>query len=644
MNAAVYRADIDGLRAVAVLLVVLFHAGFGFSGGFIGVDVFFVISGYLITGIVAGEIRAQKFSPAAFLLRRIRRILPASLLMILVTLLSGLFFLLPEDLLEVCYCALSQVCLAANVYLWKKISYFDSSVELKPLLHLWSMAVEEQFYLLYPLLLIACPLHTRSGRIGFSVVFVLAVAVGAYGHLRHPSAAFYLLPCRVWELMLGGMLHVWPAITPRSHRSAEGLRLSGLLAILISGWVGHDAWAKWLQPGLIPALATCAVIRAGADKASWSLQILSSRVAVLLGKISFSLYLWHWPILASLKHLETDLALPVSGPAYRFVALLLAMACGYLSWRFVEEPIRRRRWLPTATGLLGATGAGSLSIVLLAAVTAWGSGFPTRFDSRVIEYMAATAGPGSFARSLQAADVPASDLHAAGNRDAKCRILLLGDSHAMRLMFGLAPLIEKSGCRIDQITRYSTAPLPGFRHVSWNRAGAADFCDAAYQKIQTERWDCVVLAASWYTYVEEDPLLFEALVSGVEKIVASGAKVCLVTPVPDQLLPLPRTLCAAVRNGGNPELIGVRTETFRASARKLSIVLSRLQQQFPPEILLILDPVPAITDSTGLIRCEMDGKCMYSDHFHLSNDGATRVAGFLFPDFSRFAISDGPGP
>jgi len=218
------------------------------------------------------------------------------------------------------------------------------------------------------------------------------------------------------------------------------------------------------------------------------------------------------------------------------VALLLAMACGYLSWRFVEEPIRRRRWLPTATGLLGTTGAGSLSIVLLAAVTAWGSGFPTRFDSRVIEYMAATAGPGSFARSLQAADVPASDLHAAGNRDAKCRILLLGDSHAMRLMFGLAPLIEKAGCRIDQITRYSTAPLPGFRHVSWNRAGAADFCDAAYQKIQTERWDCVVLAASWYTYVEEDPLLFEALVSGVEKIVASGAKVCLVTPRPARTL------------------------------------------------------------------------------------------------------------
>lgn len=637
MSAAEYRADIDGLRAVAVMLVVLYHAGFGFPGGFLGVDVFFVISGYLITGIIARDIRDGRFSPTAFLLRRVRRILPASLVMVLVTVVTGFFLLLPGDLVEVCKCALSQVGLSANIYLWRTIWYFDSSVDMKPLLHLWSMAVEEQFYLLYPWLLLMFPIHGRSGKLIFCAIFALAFGAGVYGHLRHPSAAFYLLPCRVWELMLGGLLHLSPSIRPGSLRSADLCRSGGLIAILLSAWIPLHTWPKWLPPGLVPALGGCAVILGGVAGESWPLRVLSSRIAVLTGKISYSVYLWHWPILSGLNHLQADLALPVAGPAYRIVAVLLSIAVGFLSWRFVEEPIRRRRLLKSSAALLWSTGVGSLLIVLLACVTVLWRGFPGRFDSRVIQYMTASDPPGAFARNLQATDVRNADLFAAGDRNADCRILLLGDSHGMRFMHGLAPLIEKSGLRIDQITRFATAPLPGFGHVSWTRDGAREFCDAAYWRIAQERWDCILLVASWHSYIAEDAVFFEALLRGIKQIRESGARVCLVTPVPNQFLPLPRTLCAAVRTGRNPELFGVRTEDFRNATRELSGVLLRLQQEFQADELLILDPVPAITDGSGLIRCEVDGQCMYSDHFHLSNDGAARVAEFLFPAFRSFA-------
>jgi len=332
-----YRPEIDGLRAVAVILVLLFHADLGFSGGFIGVDVFFVISGFLITGLILKKQREGTFQLSEFWVRRIRRILPASVVMVVVTLVVGGFLLMPEDYTTLSKTAAYHQLMVSNVYLWKKSGYFEAPSELKPLMHTWSLAVEEQFYLFYPFLLVW--LNRFRDRVKFSVLFGLCLLsfVGSEWMVRtEQSTAFFLLPFRAWEMLCGGLICFFPNPRFLPRLVANSLSLISLGGIFACGWYFSDTMRF---PGISaawPCLATAVFIYANSGHLTLTGRILSLKPVVFVGLISYSLYLVHWPILVYLRT-EYGLDLPIS---VALSALALSVILAVLSWRFVERPFR----------------------------------------------------------------------------------------------------------------------------------------------------------------------------------------------------------------------------------------------------------------------------------------------------------------
>ena len=232
-----YRPDVDGLRAVAVLLVLLFHADLGFTGGFVGVDVFFVISGFLITGLILKKQRENRFELSQYWIRRIRRILPASMLMTGVTLIVGRFILMPPDYQNLGASALAQQLMVSNLYFWQNTGYFDAPANLQPLMHTWSLAVEEQFYLIFPFLLYS--MGRFSSRVQLSALiplFSMSFIASEWCVQNEPSAAYFLLPSRAWEMILGGLICYLPVPTTRFQKINGFFSLASLTTIVACGW------------------------------------------------------------------------------------------------------------------------------------------------------------------------------------------------------------------------------------------------------------------------------------------------------------------------------------------------------------------------------------------------------------------------
>jgi peptidoglycan/LPS O-acetylase OafA/YrhL len=282
-----YRPDVDGLRALAVLTVILCHAGLGCPGGFVGVDVFFVISGFLITSLLSREISEGQFSLVAFWERRIRRIFPTIFVVVLATLIAGWFLYLPEDFLTLGKSALAQTVLLANVFFFRKTGYFEDAADTHPLLHTWSLAVEEQFYLLFPLLLFFL---TRCGRKslvgGIAFLGVGSFALSVVGSYSHPAATFYLLPSRAWELMMGALLAVLPDGRKPTRWLNEAAGLAGLGLILFSVFTYTSLTRFPGVAALPPCLGAALIIFSGRSKITLVGRGLVWRPLVFIGLIS----------------------------------------------------------------------------------------------------------------------------------------------------------------------------------------------------------------------------------------------------------------------------------------------------------------------------------------------------------------------
>ena len=334
-----YRPEIDGLRAVAVLPVVFFHAGLlGMQGGYVGVDVFFVISGYLITGIIATEIKARRFRLSDFYERRARRILPALFVVVVVSSLFAMVTMIPSDLRDHARSVAAVALFASNVFFWQESGYFAPTAELRMLLHTWSLAVEEQFYILFPLLLLALRKQPVRMLIGaMAILFVLSLAAGHWFATRAPSAAFYLLPTRAWELLIGAILAFVPR--PQIHGSLAGTAAAfGLCLIGVSVFTFGQATAVPGLPLLVPTLGTALVILF-AQPATLVHKVLSARTVVGLGLLSYSLYLWHQPLLSFAHyHNSGDVALGL-----RITIVVGTLPLAFLTWTFVERPFRDRK-------------------------------------------------------------------------------------------------------------------------------------------------------------------------------------------------------------------------------------------------------------------------------------------------------------
>jgi peptidoglycan/LPS O-acetylase OafA/YrhL len=327
-----FRHDINGLRGIAVLLVVLYHFGFSlFGGGFAGVDVFFVISGFLMTGIIFSRMEKGNFSLLNFYLDRGRRIIPALSFLCLVILVVAWFFFFPSDYRALGEHVMSSVGFFSNVLYREETGYFDVSSHRKWLLHTWSLSVEWQFYVVYPVVIML--LHKLIGkswvRWALAIITILSLLLSIYGSTKWPSEAFYLLPTRAWEMLAGGLLYLFPIRF--SNVRSIAIEIIGLSLILLSVFffTSSDIWPGWLA--VIPVIGASFIILAQRNESL----LTNNRVTQWLGKCSYSIYLWHWPVVVGL-----NLNGLLSQPSWIAVGILMSLSLGYLSFILIENPVR----------------------------------------------------------------------------------------------------------------------------------------------------------------------------------------------------------------------------------------------------------------------------------------------------------------
>jgi peptidoglycan/LPS O-acetylase OafA/YrhL len=440
-----YRADIDGLRAVAVLGVVLFHAvPQALPGGFVGVDIFFVISGYLITNLLRNALARGQFSIAGFYVRRMRRIFPALIVVLLACLLFGWFALLADEYRQLTKHTVAGAAFVANFVLWNESGYFDNSAETKPLLHLWSLAVEEQFYLVWPVLFWLQAKAAGGRSHGVLLLAGLSFAYSCTLSFNNATAAFYSPLSRFWELSLGGLVAYYgqPSREDRvqDHQRSDALSLAGLLLIACAFLlVDRDQPFPGLL-ALIPAVGTVLILMAG-PKAAVNRWVLARPAMVGIGVISYPLYLWHWPALSFVRIIEGRTpTLPVTS-----MAVMLSLAFAWLTYCYVEAPIRKRRpdW-NLAFGLAVCL----LSVSLLAAVAFAYGGVPGRsedFEQRSARLRADNVVVETDPACLQTVGLGVLRYCRLHDSSRPPTVALFGDSHANRLFEPLAELFALRG-------------------------------------------------------------------------------------------------------------------------------------------------------------------------------------------------------
>lgn len=449
-----YRPDIDGLRAVAILSVIAFHAGSSLAtGGFVGVDVFFVISGYLITALVVTALESDSFSFLRFYDRRLRRIVPALVLVILATVAIGLVVLLPSDLARLGKHAAASSAFVVNLALARETGYFGPASSQLPLLHLWSLSIEEQLYLLHPLILWGA---WRSGgmrllRIVVPALLLLSLATAIWTMKTTPVPAFYLLPSRAWEFEAGAVLAL--GLLPRpSLRIAQAFALAGLAAILAAVALYSSTTPFPGLTALLPCLGAAAILYAGQSHGQTLVaRLLSARPLVGIGLVSYSLYLWHWPLLVLWAYyLDRPLT-----PVETAMAITAALALSILSWRFVEQPFRRAR-----IGRLSPGRSVLVAGAVLLLIAAGGAGLHRLRGL-----------PSRVSPAIQAADSARADFDDLGRCDptgtgawfktpcdAAKTVFVWGDSHAGHFVPALRRLYGKDA--VGQVWIGGCLPLP----------------------------------------------------------------------------------------------------------------------------------------------------------------------------------------
>jgi len=334
-----YRPEIDGLRALAILPVIFFHLGFNlFNGGFLGVDIFFVISGYLITYIIITDIKEKKFSLVLFYERRARRILPALFLIMFFSSIVGYFLMLPDAYQNFGQSLVSTTLFSNNIFSIITSGYWDLTSEFKPLLHTWSLGVEEQYYFLIPLiLLIIHNFFEKKISLILVSIFLLSFAISMFGSLNFQRINFYSLPTRAWELMIGSFLVLYQIQDNYKFRNTSFFNFLGILTIFFSIiFLSKEN----VTPGpstLLPTIGAALIILSQ-EKKDVIYKILTNKISILIGKMSYSLYLWHWPVLVYFRVYSKDPPLVFA----KFILLLIIFILSFLTWKYIETPFRNK--------------------------------------------------------------------------------------------------------------------------------------------------------------------------------------------------------------------------------------------------------------------------------------------------------------
>jgi peptidoglycan/LPS O-acetylase OafA/YrhL len=629
-----YRPDIDGLRAVAVLAVVLHHLSAPLMpGGYVGVDVFFVISGYLITGIISREIEEGSFTFARFYERRARRIFPALFAVLAVTLVAGYFFLLPSDYAGTLRGALGTLFFATNIVFWRDMAagYFAATdAGLNPLLHTWSLAVEEQFYVFLPVMLLLCYRYFRRHIVLILIACAVVSLVGAALLVQSKSVAvFFLLPFRAWELLIGSLLAFNTLPTLKSRFVREVVAGAGLLVILAACFL-YDS--KTTFPGLAalaPVLGAASIIHAGASGPSLAGRLLQWRPVVYIGLISYSLYLWHWPLIVLVRY-----AMGME-PITPYIPVLVAasLALGSLSFHFIEKPFR---WGVHITSQIIFTSS-TVFVSVLALTSVIGlmrGGFVERFAPAVARFDAARWPEIPYV-NCNLTPVEAGCM--LGRSDRAPNVLLWGDSHLLAWAPALNDSLATQGARA--VLAYSSLcpPMLGVDNANKVICPEQNLAVKNYLMANLEV-KTVVISAFWSTYFHEDgPLTAQAgnppakgtdaaknaLASTIQWLRDNGRQVVLIGPVPVYAKSVPLAL-ALEEAYGRQFLHSSAQEQKKKNVSFFEVVdaVQRVGTSFQ-----FLDPIQWLC-AVDCIVMKKDVS-LYRDSNHLSVAGAMALEGNL---------------
>ncbi|MES2741030.1 MAG: acyltransferase family protein [Pseudomonadota bacterium] len=619
LDGAGRRTDIDGLRALAVLPVVLFHIGVpGFFGGFIGVDVFFVISGYLITGIIVRELEHGKFSLVGFYRRRVLRIFPPLFVMLAVVTALAMATMLPSELIRYGQSLAATTAFVTNILFYSESGYFAPDSHAKLLLHTWSLSVEEQFYLFWPLILAA--LHARAA----GAVRVIALAITALSFyiattqlVSDPSAAFYLIPSRAWEMMVGALVAVLPWLTRRGRLTREVMGGAGVVAILLCVKFYNDQLPFPGAAALLPCLGTAAILAAGAQGGSLAGRLLSWRPLVVIGQLSFSLYLWHWPVIV---FAQIGLLLEQSWPV-RVAELVASLALAWLSWRYVEQPFLNGSRSFASKHVLGS---GAVSMALGASVgllCMFSAGLPGRYNQRQLDLAAYEHYDGDQRYRGGSCFVVSADQrydaeHCLQRDKERPTLLFVGDSHAAHLWPGLHTLGQQ--WNVLQATQTGCRPVLPDARADGSRVPA---CRVFFRHI-LEQWlpahpvDTVVLAGRW---TGADLADLPAAIAAAKR---GARRVLLVGPIQQYGAALPRYL---VREAGGADG-AARARGLVAGPFALDPAMRQLAARHGAEYVSLIDALCPQRQCRSMATATVP---LQFDYGHLTSEGSAIVAELL---------------
>lgn len=644
-----YRPEIDGLRALAVIVVVLFHCGLGVPGGYVGVDIFFVISGFLIASLILKDLQNKSFSIVHFWERRARRILPASLVMVCVTMIAGWFLLLPTDFRDAGQSAMSQAIFAPNLYFLFNTSYFSGSADAQPLLHTWSLGVEEQFYMVVPfLLMLLCRFRRTSSRtvllLSLGLGFVLSFAMSVLLLSRMPDAVFYLLPTRAWELLCGSLV----ALIPIGWMSSRAVVREAGVAVGVAGMVLPCLlYSKETAFPGVAALPPCLgasifILNCGGLQKS-NLPMLARpfalRPVVFIGLISYSLYLWHWPLVAYSNYW----ALQEFSLGYRWMLVAASVVLAILSWRFVETPFRTRRWGASRRGMFSYAGTGLAAVAAVGLVLMLLQGFPSRFSDKVIaiDQVRTEAEP----RNRITNPVGLSDAQngvfprLGASEPAPVELLVWGDSHARAILPAVVAAAVNQGAAVLTAWHPSTPPVLDYEldpyKAKYSLGQSSDEWSAAIvEQVQNQRIPRVLIAARWSSYLasEHDARFTDALVKTVHSLREAGADVWILREIPNHATNVPMALIQF-------EVFGVDITPFVSDEKdyaRHNQPFDALQEELESAGARIVDASQLLLDTErNQFRMELDGLSLYVDDHHLSRRGAALLAPALEPVFNQ---------
>jgi len=627
-----YREDIDWLRAIAVLSVVAFHfEAPAVYGGFVGVDIFFVISGYLITGILQSELHSGTFSFARFYERRVRRLLPALYAMVALTAIPTFHYLLASERAEFFRSVASVVTFTSNFFFWFQTGYFDHAAVEKPLLHTWSLAVEEQFYLALPVMLWGLVLAMRGRRFALPLAlcalslasFVFSIWLMKSGR---SASAFFMSPPRAWEFLVGGLVAVegFPALSPRWARQV--VRVVALVVIAIPifglrqgpGFPGFDA--------LTPCIGAAMFIWSGIGEPSLPRRAYAPlEIIRFFGKISYSLYLWHWPLFTFARFSKNSLVLDATD---KLVLFAVTVAISYLSWRYVEQPFRDRTLAPTRRAAFGIAGfssacllaAGVLGVVLSRAPSDTDRGAMLLDAYNAYDYQTLYRSGTCFGPSNGVFGDPCLSL-----ASGKPNWLLWGDSFAAHYFPGLRGFTVPRGVNLLQATQ--AACMPTLNAAAQGNISCRDFAAQMESFFLNHKPDLVVMAGDWLEYGRTSR--FDGVIADLKQTIATlnekGIAVVLLGPAVQFRSRLPAMLMRA-----HLRQIEARSEDF-----VLPDIFSfdeRMKAALPPHEKFAYVSVTDAVCPARQCPLMLDGAIPLAwDHAHLTAEGSSYVMDKVAP-------------